>query len=53
MKRNLSGMIVVISGASAGIGEALARQLAARGASLALCARRMEKLEARRADGWV
>jgi short-subunit dehydrogenase len=45
MKRNLGGMIVVISGASAGIGEALARQLAARGAMLGLCARRMEKLE--------
>jgi short-subunit dehydrogenase len=38
-------MVVVISGASAGIGKALAEQLSARGAKLALCARRIEKVE--------
>jgi len=45
MKRDLRGMVVAISGASAGIGKALAEQLAARGAKLALCARRVERLE--------
>lgn len=38
-------MIVVITGASSGIGAELARQLSARGAKLALAARRLERLE--------
>lgn len=38
-------MVVVISGASAGIGAALARELSARGARLALAARRLDRLE--------
>jgi short-subunit dehydrogenase len=38
-------MVVVITGASAGIGAALARELSARGARLALAARRVERLE--------
>jgi short-subunit dehydrogenase len=38
-------MIVAITGASAGIGRELAVQLSARGAKLALSARRLEKLE--------
>ena len=45
MKRELRDMVVVITGASAGIGRTLAEQLAARGAKLVLAARRVEKLE--------
>jgi short-subunit dehydrogenase len=39
-------MVVAITGASAGIGNELAKQLHARGAKLALCARRLDRLEA-------
>jgi NADP-dependent 3-hydroxy acid dehydrogenase YdfG len=45
MKRPLDGMVVAITGASAGIGRALALQLGRRGARLALGARRLERLE--------
>lgn len=38
-------MVVAITGASAGIGRELARQLDARGARLALCARRLDRLQ--------
>lgn len=38
--------LVVITGASSGIGEAIARQFSAQGHALLLLARRIEKLEA-------
>jgi len=46
MARSLNGMVVIITGASAGIGQALARDLAGHGARLSLCARRIDRLEA-------
>ncbi|MET0997950.1 MAG: SDR family oxidoreductase, partial [Marmoricola sp.] len=41
---------VLITGASSGLGAEMARQLAAKGHDLALCARRLEKLESLRAE---
>jgi NADP-dependent 3-hydroxy acid dehydrogenase YdfG len=46
MRRRLRDMVVVITGASAGIGKALAEALHARGAKLALAARRLDRIEA-------
>jgi short-subunit dehydrogenase len=43
--RQLKDMVVAITGASSGIGRTLAQQLDARGAKLALCARRLDRLE--------
>ena len=43
--------IIVITGASSGIGEQAARQLAARGAQVCLVARRREELEVPRRHG--
>jgi short-subunit dehydrogenase len=48
MSETLRGKVVVVTGASSGIGEATARELASRGASVALAARDAEKLEALR-----
>jgi NADP-dependent 3-hydroxy acid dehydrogenase YdfG len=42
----IAGKVVVITGASSGLGEAAARHLAARGATVALGARRADRLQA-------
>ena len=46
MNEGIAGKVVVITGASSGLGEATARYLAARGAKLALGARRLDRLQA-------
>ncbi len=43
--RDLTGTVVVITGATAGIGRATARQLVAKGAKVALGGRRQERLD--------
>ena len=44
MHHNIEGKVVVITGASSGLGEATARLLAAQGASVVLGARRIDRL---------
>ena len=46
MTENIAGKVVVITGASSGLGEATARHLAQRGAKLVLGARRIDRLKA-------
>jgi len=45
MNEGIAGKVVVITGASSGLGEATARYLAARGAKLTLGARRLDRLQ--------
>lgn len=45
MSNNISGKVVIITGASSGLGEATARHLAAKGAHVVLAARRKDKLD--------
>ena len=47
---NIQGKVVVITGASSGLGEATARHLASKGASVFLGARRMDRLQTVVAD---
>jgi NADP-dependent 3-hydroxy acid dehydrogenase YdfG len=46
MSKNIEGKVVVVTGASSGLGEATARHLAGLGASVVLGARRTDKLDA-------
>jgi NADP-dependent 3-hydroxy acid dehydrogenase YdfG len=45
MERGLEGRLAVVTGASSGIGEAVARALAGEGATVALLARRKDRLD--------
>ena len=50
VERTLKGKVAVVTGASSGIGEAAAWELASRGAAVVLAARAAEKLEALEAE---
>ena len=45
MRNNIEGKVVVITGASSGLGEASARLLSAQGASVVLGARRQDRIQ--------
>jgi len=45
MSNNIEGKVIIITGASSGMGEAAARHLAAEGASVVLAARRSDRID--------
>src|SRR5215207_11211908 len=45
MSNNIEGKVIIITGASSGLGEAAARHLAAEGASVVLAARRSDRID--------
>src|SRR5437763_14795274 len=45
MNKNIEGKVIVITGASSGLGEATARLLSAQGATVVLGARRADRLQ--------
>ncbi|RYZ80520.1 MAG: SDR family NAD(P)-dependent oxidoreductase, partial [Moraxellaceae bacterium] len=47
---SLNGKVILITGASSGLGAGMAREFAALGYNLALCARRQERLEQLKAE---
>ncbi len=50
MTDNIAGKVIVITGASSGMGEAAARHLAAKGANVVLGARRVDRIDALAAE---